>query len=70
MHNSPPYGCVRCGKPFGTVKAIETMLGRLAGHSMFQGQALERFKMCGDCRVVDMFTDENQVRMAGDKPLN
>jgi len=26
--------------------------------------------MCGDCRVVDMFTDENQVRMAGDKPLN
>jgi ferredoxin len=70
MHNSPPYGCVRCGKPFGSVKAIETMLGRLAGHSMFQGPALERLKMCGDCRVVDMFTDENQVRMAGDKPLN
>jgi ferredoxin len=70
MHNSPPYGCVRCGKPFGTVKAIETMLGRLAGHSMFQGPALERLKMCGDCRVVDMFTDENQVRMSGDNPLN
>jgi ferredoxin len=69
LHNSPPYGCIRCGKPFGTVKAIETMLGRLAGHSMFQGPALERLKMCGDCRVVDMFTDENQVRMAGDKPL-
>jgi ferredoxin len=71
LHNSPPYGCIRCGKPFGTVKAIETMLGRLAGHSMFQGPALERLKMCGDCRVVDMFTDENQVRMAGtDKPRN
>ncbi len=71
LHNSPPYGCIRCGKPFGTVKAIETMLGRLAGHSMFQGAALERLKMCGDCRVVDMFTDENQVRMAGqDKPRN
>jgi ferredoxin len=63
LHNSPPYGCIRCGKPFGTVKAIETMLGRLAGHSMFQGPALERLKMCGDCRVVDMFTDEKQVRM-------
>jgi hypothetical protein len=38
---------------------------------MFQGAALERLKMCGDCRVVDMFTDENQVRMAGqDKPRN
>ncbi|PUE11482.1 4Fe-4S ferredoxin [Limnohabitans sp. T6-5] len=71
LHNSPPYGCVRCGKPFGTVKAIETMLGRLAGHSMFQGAALERLKMCGDCRVVDMFTDADQVRVApaNDKPL-
>jgi hypothetical protein len=44
------------------------MLGRLSGHSMFQGAALERLKMCGDCRVIDMFTDENQVRIAGDKP--
>jgi ferredoxin len=63
LHHSPPYACVRCQKPFGTLKAIETMLGRLSGHSMFQGAALERLKMCGDCRVIDMFTDENQVRM-------
>jgi ferredoxin len=65
LHGSPPYACIRCSKPFGTLKGIETMLGRLAGHSMFQGAALERLKMCGDCRVVDMFTDENQVRIAG-----
>ena len=63
LHHSPPYACVRCGKPFGTLKAIEAMLGRLSGHSMFQGAALERLKMCGDCRVIDLFTDENQVRM-------
>jgi ferredoxin len=63
LHHSPPYACIRCQKPFGTLKAIETMLGRLSGHSMFQGAALERLKMCGDCRVIDMFTDENQVRM-------
>ena len=68
LHHSPPYACIRCQKPFGTLKAIETMLGRLSGHSMFQGAALERLKMCGDCRVIDMFTDENQVRMAGDHP--
>jgi ferredoxin len=63
VHSSPPYACIRCAKPFGTLKAIETMLGRLTGHSMFQGPALERLKMCGDCRVVDMFTDDNQVRI-------
>ena len=65
LHGSPPYACIRCSKPFGTLKGIEAMLGRLAGHSMFQGPALERLKMCGDCRVVDMFTDENQVRVPG-----
>jgi ferredoxin len=65
LHGSPPYACIRCSKPFGTLKAIETMLSRLTGHSMFQGAALERLKMCSDCRVVDMFTDENQVRISG-----
>ncbi len=64
LHHSPPYACVRCGKAFGTLKAIEAMLGRLSGHSMFQGAALERLKMCGDCRVVDIFTDGNEVRIA------
>jgi hypothetical protein len=44
------------------------MLGRLTGHSMFQGAALERLKMCGDCRVVDMFTDDNQVRITDGQP--
>jgi ferredoxin len=63
VHSSPPYACIRCAKPFGTLKAIENMLGRLTGHSMFQGPALERLKMCSDCRVIDMFNDENQVRI-------
>ncbi len=58
-----PYACVRCGKPFGTLKAIEAMLGRLAGHSAFQGAALERLKMCGDCRVIDIHTNPNEIRI-------
>jgi ferredoxin len=70
LHHSPPYACVRCGKPFGTLKAIETMLGRLAGHSMFQGAALERLKMCGDCRVVDIFTADSEVRITPPTPPN
>jgi ferredoxin len=56
VHETKPFACIRCGKPFGTLKGIETMIGRLAGHAMFQGAALERLKMCGDCRVIDMFS--------------
>ncbi len=64
LNETPPYACVRCGKPFGTLKAIEAMLGKLAGHSMFQGAALERLKMCGDCRVIDIYSAENESRIS------
>lgn len=63
LNEMQPYGCVRCGKPFGTLKAIEAMLGKLAGHAMFQGAALERLKMCGDCRVIDIYSDTNESRI-------
>lgn len=63
LNEMQPYSCVRCSKPFGTLKAIEAMLGKLAGHSMFQGAALERLKMCGDCRVIDLYTDTSEVRI-------
>jgi len=68
VNEQSPYACVRCGKPFGTLKGVEAMLARLSGHSMFQGAALERLKMCGDCRVVDIFTAENEVRIAPEQP--
>jgi ferredoxin len=63
LNETQPYGCIRCGKPFGTLKAIEAMLGKLAGHSMFQGAALERLKMCGDCRVIDIYSAENEAKI-------
>jgi ferredoxin len=63
LNEAQPYGCIRCGKPFGTLKAIENMLGKLAGHSMFQGAALERLKMCGDCRVIDIYSAPNEARI-------
>ena len=63
LNEMRPYACVRCGKPFGTEKAIETMLAKLAGHAMFQGAAAERLKMCGDCRVVDLYTNPQEVKI-------
>jgi ferredoxin len=58
-----PYKCVRCSKPFGTLLAIENMINKLAGHAAFQGAAAERLKMCGDCRVIDLHSSPNEVRI-------
>jgi ferredoxin len=63
LHEVEPYRCIKCGKPFGTLKAIEAMLGKLAGHAAFQGAAADRLKMCGDCRVVDLYSNPNEVKI-------
>jgi len=56
------FKCIACGKPLGPEKMIANMLGRLAGHSMFaQPGALDRLKMCADCRVVDLMKNERGV---------
>ncbi|MDB5753147.1 MAG: hypothetical protein JWP65_3568 [Ramlibacter sp.] len=64
LNEAKPYGCIRCSKPFGTLKGIELMLGKLAGHSMFQGAALERLKMCADCRVIDIYSAQDEARIS------
>ena len=63
INEMEPYHCVRCAKPFGTLLAIENMLGKLAGHSAFQGPAAERLKMCSDCRVIDLYSNPSEVRI-------
>ena len=63
LNEAQPFACVRCGKAFGTLKGIEAIIGKLAGHAMFQGAALERLKMCGDCRVIDIYTAQDESRI-------
>lgn len=63
LNEVEPFRCIRCSKPFGTLKAIEAMMTKLAGHAMFQGRAADRLKMCGDCRVIDLHTDPDEVRI-------
>jgi len=63
LNEMQPYACIRCAKPFGTLKAIESMLGKLAGHAMFQGAAAERLKMCSDCRVIDIYSSDNELKI-------
>jgi ferredoxin len=63
LHEAAPFHCVRCAKPFGTLRAIENMIEKLGSHAAFQGAGADRLKMCSDCRVVDMFSNPNEVRI-------
>ena len=59
LNEDQPFRCVSCGKVFGTTAVVTRMLERLANHSMFQAPgALNRLRMCEDCRVKDMFRNE------------
>ena len=62
LNEAEPFNCVRCGKAFGTRRMVDSMLGKLGGHSMFAGgAALRRLQMCGDCRVVDMVENKAEA---------
>ncbi len=58
LHEAPIFHCICCHKPFATQKMIETMTQKLKQHPMFQGEALERLKMCEDCRIKAMFASQ------------
>ncbi len=62
LNTAEILGCSRCGKPLGAKKMIENMFNKLSAHSMFPDDASRaRIKMCADCRVVDLYTDENPL---------
>jgi ferredoxin len=63
LNEGEPYHCVSCGKPFGTLKVIESMVAKIGGHAAFAGDGARRLRMCSDCRVVDMFSNPNEVKI-------
>jgi ferredoxin len=66
LNEAAMFNCVRCGKPLGPQKMIGNMLTKLAGHSMFAAPgALDRLKMCADCRVIDMMEKELPTTRGG-----
>lgn len=64
LNTAKMFHCTRCAKPFGTEMAITNMFTKLAGHSMFQGAAVERLKMCMDCRVIDLHSADNEIKIS------
>jgi ferredoxin len=63
LKEEDPFECVSCGKPFGAKSSIERTIERLVGHPMFAGNdaALQRLRMCEECRVIAHFTDEQPM---------
>jgi len=58
LNQTQAFHCISCGKPFGTAKMVDLMLTKLGAHGAFAGVAMDRLKMCSDCRVVDMVKKE------------
>ena len=43
---------------------VTLMLAKLTGHPMFAAPgALDRLRMCADCRVVDLYSNPNEVKI-------
>lgn len=63
LKEEAPFRCIRCDKAFATQSMITRMTDKLKDHWMFeQPEALNRLKMCEDCRVKDLFERENAAR--------
>lgn len=61
LHEEAPFHCLVCHTPFTTRAMIEAMSAKLAGHWMFDDpKAIRRLKLCGDCRVKDIFEDDHK----------
>lgn len=59
LNDAEPFHCISCHTPFATHGVISAMASRLSAHWMFQDdKALRRLKMCGDCRVKDIFRED------------
>jgi ferredoxin len=60
LNETQAFHCISCGKAFGTLKMVDLMLTKLGAHGAFAGAAMDRLKMCSDCRVVDMVKKEHE----------
>ena len=64
-----PFHCTGCGKAFGSTRSIERVIAKLSEHSMFQAEGrADMLKLCENCRVEAMFTQNDKLLDVGDRP--
>jgi ferredoxin len=70
LNQDVPFACISCGKVFAPSSVIHKMSDKLKDHYMFKtSRALDRLKMCEDCRVADIVQDPESMNSSFD-PLN
>ncbi|MCZ6881604.1 MAG: 4Fe-4S binding protein [Gammaproteobacteria bacterium] len=70
LNHDVPFACISCGKEFAPSSVIHKMSDKLKDHYMFKtSRALDRLKMCEDCRVADIVQDPEAMNSSFD-PLN
>jgi ferredoxin len=70
LNKDIPFACISCGKLFAPTSVIAKMTDQLKDHYMFNStRAMDRLKMCEDCRVVDIVQDPEAMKGSFD-PLN
>jgi len=57
IYSEEAFECIKCCKPFAPKSTVDKMIEKLSGHRFFEGPAIDRLKMCEDCRVQDIYTD-------------
>ncbi|MCP4233207.1 MAG: DUF3306 domain-containing protein, partial [Aestuariibacter sp.] len=63
LYRDEAFACITCGKPFASSSVIDKIQGQLKDHPMFNSpRALDRLKMCQDCRVVDIVQDPEALK--------
>lgn len=65
-----PFHCEECGKAFGTTRSIGAIIEKLSGHAMFTDTGrLDMLKLCEDCRVSAIFSEDDSVADVGPRRL-
>lgn len=62
LKEEEPFRCIKCNKAFATQAMIGRIAEKLGGHWMFETpEAMNRLKMCEDCRVADMYDRKDMI---------
>ena len=69
LNEEEPFACIECGALFGSKSAIDRIVEKLRGHSMFADEEkLRLIQMCDNCRVQAQYHSEQNPFEGAPRP--